>query len=70
MWFWRWLAYLVVAARLGLIIVAPAILLWRAVSPSSELSGWKRLLYAVLGLGILTFLVYLFTQIKPSGSSR
>jgi hypothetical protein len=64
---WRWIAYLVVAARLGLMLVVPPILLWRAVSPSSELSGWKRLLNAVLGIGILAFLIYLFIRIEPSG---
>jgi hypothetical protein len=67
---WRWIAYLVVAARLGLILVAGPILLWRALSPSSELSGWKRILNAVLGISIVAFLIYLFVQIKPSKPLR
>jgi hypothetical protein len=58
----RWLAYLYIGLRVGMLAIGVFYWLWTALSPASNLSAWKRLLNATLGISALALLIYLFSH--------
>jgi hypothetical protein len=57
------IAYVLIAIRLGPIIIGIPVCLWWAFFPPDPIGAWKRIGYGVLGTGLLVAMAYVFWQL-------